>query len=249
MPYLQDFPDELLFLIRDTPNLAKSIHIPAQSGSTTNLERMQRGYSRECYISLIDRIREIIPSVGLSSDFIAGFCGETEEEHRDTLSLLEHVKYEQAFMFAYSLREKTKAHRSLQDDVPEEVKAARLQEVIATFQRVKKAKIREHINTYQCVLIEGPNKKEKDSWLGRADNGLRVIVRPHGLQPEDSSLLSGSSGFQNGSTPVAPSLAPGSLVLARITDSHFALYGTAVAATSLSGFERQRQEMLQCMKH
>lgn len=105
-------PEQLLYVIRDLPNVCKSLHIPAQSGSTRVLERMRRGYTREAYLSLIDHIRSIIPDIALSSDFISGFCGETEEDHQDTLSLLRSVQYDQAFMFAYSLREKTHAHRN-----------------------------------------------------------------------------------------------------------------------------------------
>lgn len=100
-PHPKDFPEELLHLINERPNICKSIHLPAQSGSTSVLERMRRGYSREAYLELVTRIREIIPDVALSSDFISGFCGETEEEHQDTLSLMKAVNYDMAFMYAY----------------------------------------------------------------------------------------------------------------------------------------------------
>lgn len=110
-PHPKDFKDDLLHLIASRPNIAKCIHVPAQSGSSSVLERMRRGYTREAYLDLIKRAREIIPGIALSSDFIAGFCEETEEEHQDTLSLLREVEFDDAFMFAYSLREKTPAHR------------------------------------------------------------------------------------------------------------------------------------------
>lgn len=100
-------------LISERPNVCNAIHIPAQSGNSNVLERMRRGYTREAYLNLVSKMREIIPGVSLSTDIIAGFCGETEEEHKDTLSLMEIVKYDQAFMFAYSLREKTWAHRTM----------------------------------------------------------------------------------------------------------------------------------------
>lgn len=105
--------DEVFQLIAERDNICNSIHIPAQSGSNSVLESMRRGHTRESYIELIQRARSIIPNVSISSDFISGFCGETEEDHQDTLNLLKEIKYDMAFMFAYSLREKTHAHRAL----------------------------------------------------------------------------------------------------------------------------------------
>jgi tRNA-N(6)-(isopentenyl)adenosine-37 thiotransferase enzyme MiaB len=132
-PHPKDFPDDVLDVIKNYPNVSKMVHIPAQSGSSTVLQRMRRGYSRESYLELIAHIKSIIPNISLSSDFISGFCGETEEEHHETLSLLEHVKYDHAYMFAYSQREKTHAHHKFEDNVPQETKSRRLQEVIATY--------------------------------------------------------------------------------------------------------------------
>lgn len=134
-PHPKDFPDPLLKLIAERPNLCKQIHIPAQSGATSMLTRMRRNHTREAYLELITRIRTIIPDVALSSDFICGFCDETEEEFQDTLSLLEEVKYDMAYLFAYSMREKTHAHRRMQDNVPQDVKKRRLIEMIDTFKR------------------------------------------------------------------------------------------------------------------
>jgi len=132
-PHPKDFPDHLLDVIADKANVCKQIHIPAQSGSTSMLTRMRRNHTREAYLNLIERIRHKIPGVALSSDFIAGFCDETEEEFADTISLLETVKYDLAFLFAYSMREKTHAYRRMQDNVPEDVKKARLTKMIETF--------------------------------------------------------------------------------------------------------------------
>jgi len=112
-PHPKDFPDELLFIIRDNPNVCKSIHIPAQSGSSNTLSRMRRGYTREAYVRLIQRIQQIIPDVTLSGDFISGFCGETEEDHQETLSLLEEIKFDFAYMFAYSMREKNPSSQKI----------------------------------------------------------------------------------------------------------------------------------------
>ncbi|CAG0910494.1 unnamed protein product, partial [Cyprideis torosa] len=103
-PHPKDFPDEVLDVIQNRPNICKALHIPAQSGNSVVLARMRRGYTREAYMSLVDRVRSKIPSVALSSDFIAGFCGETEEEFQDTLSLIEIVKYNLGFLFLYSMR-------------------------------------------------------------------------------------------------------------------------------------------------
>lgn len=110
-PHPKDFKDDLLHLIASKPNISNCIHVPAQSGSSSVLERMRRGYTRSAYLDLIKRAREIIPGIALSSDFIAGFCEETEEEHQETLTLMKEVEFDDAFMFAYSLREKTPAHR------------------------------------------------------------------------------------------------------------------------------------------
>jgi tRNA A37 methylthiotransferase MiaB len=174
-PHPKDFPDNLLQTIAETPNASKLLHMPAQSGSTTALERMNRGYSREAYLNLIDKAKAIIPDVAFSSDFISGFCGETEEEHNDTLSLLKRVQYEQAFTFAYSLRAKTAASKKLLDDVPEEVKQRRLAEVIETFREAAKDKAKCEIGKTHLVLVEGTSKRDDEKCTGRADNGKRVV--------------------------------------------------------------------------
>lgn len=131
-PHPKDFPVEVFELIAKRPNLCSSLHLPAQSGSTEVLRTMRREYSRETYLTLVKQARSIIPNVSISSDFITGFCNETEEDHKDTLSLLEEVGYDMAFMFAYSLRDKTAAAYKLSDNVPEDVKSRRLQEVSAS---------------------------------------------------------------------------------------------------------------------
>jgi len=151
------------------------VHIPAQSGSSETLSRMRRGYTREAYLRLIQRMRQIIPQISLSSDFISGFCGETEEDHQETLSLLEEVKYDVAYMFAYSMREKTPAHRKLSDDVPEDVKKRRLQEVIDTFHRVIFEKNSHEIGKIHLVLVEGRSRKSDSDLKGRSDTNKKVL--------------------------------------------------------------------------
>lgn len=134
-PHPKDFPDPLLDVIASKANVCKHIHIPAQSGNTDMLFRMRRNHTRESYLELIDNIRAKIPGVALSSDFICGFCEETEAEFEDTISLIEIVQYDLAFLFHYSMREKTHAHRRLQDNVPEDVKKERLKRMIEVFKR------------------------------------------------------------------------------------------------------------------
>ena len=156
-PHPKDFPDEVLELIANRKNICASLHLPAQSGSNSVLERMRREYTREAYVALVQRARDIIGrDLSITSDFISGFCGETEEEHQMTLSLIREVKYERAFMFAYSLRDKTSAAYNLTDDVSEEVKNRRLQEVIAVFQETSMQKIQEveKVGSVRLVLID-----------------------------------------------------------------------------------------------
>jgi MiaB/RimO family radical SAM methylthiotransferase len=178
-PHPKDYPPELLSLMAERPNVCNSLHMPAQSGSSTMLERMKRGYTREAYLQLMDDVHSAIPDVAISSDFITGFCGETEDEHQDTLSLMEHVRYDQAFMFAYSMRGKTHAARTMEDDVPKEVKQRRLQEIIDTFHNKVQEKNNENeIGRLRLVLTEGESKRSKPgarTWSGRTDQNKRIV--------------------------------------------------------------------------
>ena len=177
-PHPKDYPPELLSLMAERHNVCNHLHMPAQSGSTTVLERMRRGYSREAYLNLIDDVKTLIPDVAISSDFITGFCGETEEEHQDTLSLMDYVAYDQAFMFSYSMRGKTHANRTMEDDVPEDVKSRRLQEVISMFRtRVQERNDEMEVGKLRLVLVEGEAKKKKEGkvrWGGRTDQNKRI---------------------------------------------------------------------------
>ena len=175
-PHPKDFPLALLELIQSKPNICKQIHLPAQSGSNLVLERMRRGYSRETYLNLVSQIREIIPQVTLSSDFISGFVGETEDDHKSTLDLIDSVGYDMAYMYAYSMREKTMAHRRFVDDVPEEVKQRRLREVIDLFYSKLYALNQRFLGSRQLILIEGPSKKDSSVLQGRTDGNKIVIV-------------------------------------------------------------------------
>ncbi|KAK2426840.1 CDK5RAP1 protein [Trifolium repens] len=224
-PHPKDFPDELLYLMRERNNICKLIHLPAQSGSSTMLERMRRGYTREAYLSLVQKIRSIIPDVALSSDFICGFCGETEEDHSDTLTLVKEVGYDMAYMFAYSMREKTHAHRNYDDDVPEETKQRRLTELIETFRESTGKCYDEQVGTTQLVLVEGPNKRAPDTELiGKSDKGHRVIFV--------NLPISDREDVNAKRNPVV-----GDYVEVQITKSSRAsLFGEALAITKLSSF-------------
>ena len=174
-PHPKDFPEPLLHLIAERPNLCNYIHIPAQAGSSSMLERMRRPYTREQYLTLIDRIREIIPGVSLSTDIIAGFCDETEEEHRDTMTLMEIVEYDLAYMFAYSERERTLAHRKYEDNVPESVKKSRLTEIIQQQMVIQEKNNRKEIGQRHLVLVEGTSKKSDEQLSGRTDTNKVVV--------------------------------------------------------------------------
>lgn len=187
-PHPKDYPPELLSLMAERNNVCNHLHMPAQSGSSSVLERMRRGYTREAYLELIRDVNSVIPDVAISSDFITGFCGETEDEHADTLSLMEEVKYDQAYMFAYSMRGKTHANRTMQDDVPEDVKSRRLQEVIATFRNNVQLRNEEmEIGKLRLVLVEGESRRSKSgarSWGGRTDQNKRITFPTKGDIPQ-----------------------------------------------------------------
>ncbi|XVF17962.1 hypothetical protein REPUB_Repub10bG0170300 [Reevesia pubescens] len=232
-PHPKDFPDELLYLMRDRHNICKCIHLPAQTGSTTVLERMRRGYSREAYLELVQKIHRIIPDVGITSDFICGFCGETEEEHADTLSLVTAVGYDMAYMFAYSMREKTHAHRNYADDVPEEVKQRRLTELIQAFRESTGQHYDSQVGSIQVVLVEGPNKRAPDTELiGKSDRGHRVSFVNLPLLDRDDQ----SDNMRR--NPVV-----GDYVEVHITKSSRAsLFGEALAITKLTTFYNNVEE-------
>ena len=162
----QDMKDNVLETMAKHHNICKYIHLPVQSGSTTVLERMNRQHTREQYFELIDKIRKIIPDCALSHDMIAGFCGETEEEHQDTLSLMEYVKYDFGYMFAYSDRPGTPAHKKMADDVPAETKKRRLQEIISLQQQHSAERMKAYVGKTHEVLIEGNSKKDENYWFG-----------------------------------------------------------------------------------
>ena len=177
-PHPKDFPDELLYLIEERPNLCNYIHIPAQAGSDSMLERMRRPYTRDQYLQLIKKMKVIIPNLSLSTDIIAGFCGETEEEHQQTLSLMREVEYDLAYMFAYSERERTLAYRKFEDDISEEIKKRRLSEIISQQMSIQHRRNQNEIGQRHLVLVEGTSKRSAQQISGRTDtNKIAVFDR------------------------------------------------------------------------
>lgn len=175
----KDMTDEVLHVMARYENICNNIHLPVQSGSSEVLEKMNRGYTREWYLERIEAIRRIIPGCGISTDVITGFCGETDEQHHETLSLMEQVKYDFAFMFAYSERPKTLAERKFKDDIPEDVKKQRLSEVVALQRKHSEYHIKKQVGQVHKVLIEGFSKKSEDMLMGRNSQNV-VVVFPKG---------------------------------------------------------------------
>lgn len=171
----KDMTDDVLETMARHENICNYIHLPVQSGNTEILEKMNRGYSREWYLDRIAAIRRIIPGCGISTDIITGFCGETEEQHRDTLSLMQEVKYDFAYMFYYSERPKTLAERKYEDNVPEDEKKRRLQEVINLQQTHSLESNQKMTGQVHKVLIEGPSKKSSEQLCGRNSQNVMIV--------------------------------------------------------------------------
>ena len=212
-PHPKDFPPQLVELIASRPNVCNSVHMPAQSGSSAVLSRMRRGYTRDAYLELVRSIRARIPGVAVSTDMISGFCGETEVDHAETLSLMQAVEFENAFCFAFSTREKTHAHRRLEDDVPQEVKRRRLNEVLEAYRRGRDRKNAAELGRLHCVLVEGTSRKSDERWQGRSCTNKTVVFDADG--------------------PVA--CGPGDYVIVRVEGVHAStLQGVAVETTTLA---------------
>ncbi|MGB0918775.1 MAG: tRNA (N6-isopentenyl adenosine(37)-C2)-methylthiotransferase MiaB [Flavobacteriales bacterium] len=175
----KDMHDDVLFAMAKYHNICSYIHLPVQSGSTRLLELMNRGYSREWYFERMDRIMEIVPDCGLSTDIITGFCTETEEDHKDTLSLMERVGYDFAYMFKYSERPGTAAAKKMEDDIPEEIKQRRLAEVIEIQSANSLKSNKKDLGKVHEVLVEGTSKKSDEMLQGRNPQN-KVVVFPKG---------------------------------------------------------------------
>jgi len=171
----KDITDEVLYTIAKHDNICNYIHLPVQSGSSRVLELMNRTYTREWYINRIDAIRNIIPDCAISSDIIAGFCTETEEEHQETLSIMDYVKYDFAFTFSYSERPGTLAARKFEDDIPEEVKKRRLSEILLKQQETSLYRLQQFVGKTVRILVEGTSKKSDKDFCGRNDQNAMVV--------------------------------------------------------------------------
>jgi tRNA-2-methylthio-N6-dimethylallyladenosine synthase len=171
----KDITDDVLFTIAKYNNICKYIHLPVQSGNTRVLQMMNRTYTREWYLSKVKRIQEIMPDCDISTDVIVGFCTETEEEHQDTVSLMEHCKFTLAYMYAYSERPGTLAARRFEDDVPQEVKQRRLEEVIHVFRKHSEQNFKDSVGKTFEVLVEGNSKRSESSWCGRNSQNKMIV--------------------------------------------------------------------------
>ena len=173
----KDMVDEVLHMMASYENICPYIHLPVQSGNTTVLERMNRGYSREWYLDRIAAIRRIMPDCAITTDIISGFCGETEEQHQETLSLMDEVIYDYAFMYKYSERPKTLAERRFEDDVPDDVKGRRLEEIINKQLKHSLILNERQIGSIHKVLIEGNSKRSTEDYCGRT-GGNKMVIFP-----------------------------------------------------------------------
>ena len=173
----KDITDEVLFTMAKYHNICKYIHLPVQSGSTRMLQIMNRTYTREWYLAKVARIREIMPTCSISADIIAGFCTETEEDHQDTISIMKEANYDYSYMYFYSERPGTLAAKRYKDDIPEEVKKRRLQEIVDVQWILSNESNKRDVGKTFEVLIEGNSKKSSEEWMGRNSQN-KVIVFP-----------------------------------------------------------------------
>jgi tRNA-2-methylthio-N6-dimethylallyladenosine synthase len=179
----KDLSDEVLEIMAKHDNICKHIHLPVQSGSSTVLARMNRKYTRQWYLDRIASINRLLPGCTLSTDIIAGFCGETEEEHRETLSLMRAVGFDFAYMFKYSERPDTKAARHMKDDVPDKIKTRRLNEIIALQNELSAVSKKADIGKTFEVLVEGKAKRPAGAMMGRTTGNKVVVFKAEDINP------------------------------------------------------------------
>ncbi len=200
----KDITDDVLYTIVKYENICNYIHLPVQSGSTRVLQMMNRTYSREWYIAKINRIRELIPDCGISTDMITGFCTETEEDHQQSLSLMEYCKYDLAYMYFYSERPGTLAARRFEDDVPLDVKKRRLQEMVDLYRGHSLLAMQKEVGKTRKVLIEGTSKKSENDLYGRTDQNKVVVFAKGNLKVGEYvevQITSCTAGTLIGKTP------------------------------------------------
>jgi tRNA-2-methylthio-N6-dimethylallyladenosine synthase len=181
----KDISDEVIYTMAMYGNICRHIHLPVQSGSSIMLEKMRRKYNREWYLERVEKIRSVIPDCGITTDVIAGFSGETEQDHMDTLTLMEKVVFDSAFMFAYSERPGTLASKKYPDDIPYEVKTERLNQIIELQGRMSLKSNQKEIGKTHVVLVEGPSKKNPEELCGRASNNKMCVFPSMGEKAGD----------------------------------------------------------------
>ena len=181
-----DMTTDVFEVMAKHDNICKYIHLPVQSGSDRILEKMNRQHTREEYLNLINKAKEIMPEIAFSQDMIVGFCGETEEDHQMTLSLMREVEYDYGYMFAYSERPGTPAHKKMEDDVPADIKQRRLTEVIALQGELSRKRMESYVGRNHEILIEGTSKKNENQWKGRnSQNAVCVFDKEEGQKLGD----------------------------------------------------------------
>jgi len=171
----KDITDEVLFTMKKYENICNHIHLPVQSGNSRVLELMNRTYTREWYIERIDTIKKLIPDCAVSTDIIIGFCTETEEEHQDTLSLMDYAQFDFAYMYTYSERPGTLAAKRFEDDIPEAVKTRRFNEILKKQQECSLNRLEQHIGKTHKVLIDGFSKKSDKDFSGKSEHNITVV--------------------------------------------------------------------------
>lgn len=182
----QDMNLDVFRVIAKYDNICRYVHLPVQTGSNRMLKAMNRQHTREEYLELIKKAKEIVPDIAFSQDMMVGFCGETEEDHQDTLSLMRQVEYDYGYMFAYSERPGTPAHKKMEDDIPQEIKKRRLQEVIDLQGELSRKRMKSYVGKYHEILIEGESKKNKNQWKGRnSQNAVCVFDKQEGQKVGD----------------------------------------------------------------
>lgn len=179
-PYPVDFTDDVIAAIAEEPKVCKYVHLPLQSGSDVVLERMRRGYTVDDYRTIVRALRAAMPDIALSTDILTGFSGETDEDHALTLALMRELRFDSAFMFAYSERDLTFAAKKLADDVPEATKQKRLAEIIALQEKVSAEVFAAQVGKRERVLVHGPSKRDATQLMGRTD-GFKTVILPSGV--------------------------------------------------------------------
>lgn len=230
-PHPKDFTEDVIDVMKNYPNIAKCIHLPVQSGSNTVLQRMRRGYTREAYLDLVDRLRSKIPDLFITTDIISGFCGETDEDHRQTVDLIKRVQYSQIFTFKYSMREKTHAYHNYKDDVEEEVKQQRLVELAELYRQYASQLNESKIGSEQLVLVESNSKRSDQDWQGLSDNNVATILPKMQVPSEVEGTL----------RPIRP----GDYVSCRVVDANSQTFkGQPICITSQEAFHVNRYSVL-----